>query len=146
VANLDFDATQHEPSADFSALPAGKYQVVIIESEMKKTKAGNGEYLQLTMQVVDGEYKGRKLWDRLNIRNANQTAQKIALERLSAICRAVGTMKPKDSVELHNLPLIATVAQRPGQDGTPQNEIKGYSGKPQVAPQAQNNTPPWGRK
>ena len=33
---------------------------------------------------------------------------KIAHGELSAICRAVGVMQPKDSIELHNLPLLVT--------------------------------------
>ena len=84
-----FDANQVEPSADFEPIPAGKYEAVITESEMKPTKAGTGHYLQLTFQVVEGEFKNRLLWARLNLDNPNATAVQIARAELSAICRAV---------------------------------------------------------
>ena len=56
-----FDANQVEPTAAFDPIPAGKYLAVITESEMKPTKAGTGHYLQLTFQILEGEYKNRLL-------------------------------------------------------------------------------------
>jgi hypothetical protein len=107
MANLNnFNANQVEPSSNLEAIPAGKYLAVITESELKPTKSGSGSYLQLTFQILEGEYKGRFLWSRLNLHNANPTAVKIAQAELSAICRAVGVLTPGDSVELHNLPLV----------------------------------------
>lgn len=142
-----FDANQVEPSTTFDPIPAGKYLAAIIESEMKPTKSKNGEYLEFTFQVLEGEFKGRKLWARLNLNNPNATTVKIARGELSAICRAVGVMAPNDSTELHNLPLVITVRCKKRKDtGEITNEIKGYakreaaSGTPQ---QAQTDTPPW---
>ena len=81
-----FDANQVKPTTDFVPLPAGKYLAVIVESEFKPTKSGNGSYLELTFEVIDGEHKGRKLWARLNLDNPNPTAVEIARAELSAIC------------------------------------------------------------
>ena len=58
--------------------------------------------------MIDGPYKNRLLWSRLNLDNPNAQAVQIAQGELSAICRAVGVMQPKDSIELHNLPLLIT--------------------------------------
>ena len=69
-----FDANDVEPSADLEPIPAGKYQAVITESEMKPTKAGNGHYLQLAFQIIEGEYRNRFVWARLNLDNPNATA------------------------------------------------------------------------
>ena len=144
-----FDANQVEPSADFEPIPAGKYEAVITESEMKPTKAGTGHYLQLTFQVIEGEFKNRFLWARLNLDNPNATAVQIARAELSAICRAVGVMSPNDSTELHNLPLVISVKCKKREDtGEITNEIKGYAQKkePEVAAASGgNNTPPWKR-
>jgi hypothetical protein len=110
MANLNgFNATEIEPTSNFEPLPANKYLAAITESEMKPTKSGNGSYLQLTFTVLEGEYKNRILWARLNLDNPNATAVKIARSELSAICHAVGVMQPRDSVELHNLPLMIAV-------------------------------------
>jgi len=144
-----FDANTVEPTTEFDPIPAGKYLAVIIDSEVKPTKTGNGSYLQLTFEILDVQHKGRHLWARLNLDNPNQTAVKIARAELSAICRAVGVMTPNDSVELHNLPLLITVRCKKRPDtGDITNEIKGYAkkeaagGQPQ---QAAGTAPPWRR-
>ena len=151
MANLNgFDANHVEPTGNFEPIPAGKYQAAITESEMKPTKNGGGSYLQFTFTITDGEYKNRVLWARLNLNNPNATAVKIAMSELSAICHAVGVMQPRDSVELHNLPLVIVVKLRKREDtGELTNEIKGYerkasAGQSQTAPAA-DNTPPWRR-
>ncbi|MGQ9636057.1 MAG: DUF669 domain-containing protein, partial [Bryobacteraceae bacterium] len=102
----NFDASQVEPTTTFDPIPAGKYLAMITASEMKPNKAGTGSYLELVFTIVEGEYKGRQLWGRLNLDNPNELAVKIARAELSAICRAVGVLTPRDSVELHNLPLV----------------------------------------
>jgi hypothetical protein len=152
MANLNgFDARTVEPTADFEPIPAGKYIAAITESEMKPTKSGSGSYLQLTFTILEGEFKNRVLWARLNLNNPNATAVKIARSELSAICHAVGVLSPKDSVELQNLPLRITVKLKKREDtGELTNEIKGYAKKETAAGQPQqasvaDNTPPWKR-
>ena len=153
MANLSgFDANRVEPSTDYDPLPAGKYLAVITESEMKPTKVGTGQYLQLTFEILDGQFKGRKVWARLNLANSNDMTVKIAQAELSAICRAVGVLAPKDSVDLHNLPLVISVKCKKRDDtGDVTNEVKGYAKKdaPAAPPAATNpsanGTPPWRR-
>ena len=134
MANLNgFNASEIEPTSNFEPLPAGKYLAAITESEMKPTKNGN-----------------RVLWARLNLNNPNATAEKIARSELSAICHAVGVMQPRDSIELHNLPLVIVVKLKKREDtGELTNEIRGYerkasAGQAQQAP-VTDNTPPWKR-
>ncbi|MBL8758412.1 MAG: DUF669 domain-containing protein [Phycisphaerae bacterium] len=149
----NFDASQVDPSVALDPLPAGKYLAVISDTEYKPTKAGGGKYLQLTFQVIDGEYKGRLVWARLNLENKSEMTVKIARGELSAICRAVGVMQPKDSVELHNVPLEISVGLKKRDDnGEFTNVIKGYSKKGgAAAPQRSGasagpgSTPPWKR-
>ena len=105
--------------------------------------------LELTLQILEGEFKGRQLWARLNLDNPKPETVKIARGELSAICRAVGVMTPNDSTDLHNLPMVITVRckKRPDTDEIT-NEVRGYakreaaSGKPQ---QATTDNPPWQR-
>lgn len=150
MASLNgFNANQVDPATDFEAIPAGKYVAVVTASEMKPTKSGKGAYLEVTFQVIEGEFKNRLLWARLNLDNPNPLAVKIARSELSALCRAVGILEPKDSSELHNLPLVVTVKQKTDADGEVRNEIKGFTkrevpngAKPAQAP---NPTAPWKR-
>ena len=133
MANLNgFNASEVEPTSSFEPLPAGKYLAAITESEMKPTKNGGGSYLQLTFTILEGEYKNRILWARLNLNNPKAETVKIARAELSAICRAIGVLQPKDSVELHNIPLLITVKLKKRNDtGEMTNEVKGYSAKAQ---------------
>ncbi len=146
-----FDANQIEPTTDFEPIPAGKYLAVITDNEMKPTKAGTGNHLQLTFELLEGEYMGRKLWARLNLFNSNETTEKIAQAELSAICRAVGVLAPNDSVELHNLPLVIHVKCKKRPDtGEITNEVRGFEKKdvpPVVTTQTPsvNGPPPWKR-
>jgi hypothetical protein len=129
MANLQgFDANQVEPSQDFTPLPAGSYVAVITDSEMKPTKTGNGNYLQLTFQIVEGEHANRLIWVRLNLDNPNATAVDIARRELSSICRSVGVLVPTDSADLHDLPLVIQVGLKRRKDTDElQSEVKGYS-------------------
>ncbi|GJQ28388.1 MAG: hypothetical protein HBSAPP03_02720 [Phycisphaerae bacterium] len=158
MANLNnFDANNVDPSVALDPIPAGKYIAVITETEMKPTKAGGGKYLQLTFQIVDGDHKGRLVWARLNLENKSEMTVKIARGELSAICRAVGVMAPKDSVELHNIPLEINVGLKKRDDnGEFTNVIKGYGKKGcggaagarvpvGVGPGSLGGTPPWKR-
>ena len=151
MADLNgFDANTVDPAAEFEPVPAGKYPAAITESEMKATKAGTGNYLQLTFQIIEGDFKGRHLWSRLNLDNPNDLAVKIARAELSAICHAVGVMAPGDSSELHDLPLQISVkcGKRSDTDEIV-NEIKGYAAleRPDEERVAtpDDGTPPWKR-
>jgi hypothetical protein len=152
LSDLQFDAREVEPRGNFEPIPAGKYPVVIVESAMKPTKAGDGQYLEIVLQVQGGPHDGRQLWDRLNLKNPNQQAVDIARQTLSSICRAVNVPTPKDSADLHGKTLIAQVKLKTRQDtGEISNEIKGYSPyEPSVKPAATTNAnaktaDPWKR-
>lgn len=123
-----FDASTVEPAKGFEPIPAGDYVAMIIASEMKKTQGG-GQRLALTLQVIDGQYQNRKLFDNLNLVNNGEnkaTTEQIAKATLSAICRAVGKLTPNDSSELHHIPLRVRVGIGPDQYGNQQNVVKAY--------------------
>lgn len=124
-----FDATQVDTEQDFTPLPSGEYPAIIIDSEMKPTKNGNGQYLELTYQVIDGPLKGRLVWERLNLDNPSVKAVEIAQRSLSSICHATGVMQVQDSQQLHNRPLVIRVefVKADGQKRTSDtNEVKAH--------------------
>ena len=148
-----FDASLVEPSTPFEVLPAGDYTVEIVADEMRDTKAGTGQYLWIDMIVTQGQFSGRHLYDRLNIRNPNKTAEDIAEKTLSAISRAVNVITYSNSDGLHFKPLIVTVKVKPsgpdktGVDRDAQNEIKKYSAVNGAQPvnNAAPKSAPWKR-
>lgn len=122
-----FDAHAVEPSAPRDLLPPGDYKMEIVRSEMRETSKG-GQMLELELAVTDGQYKGQRAYERLNLVNSNATAQQIAHQTLSAICRATGQMQVSDSEQLHFKPMSVKVAVKAAQgEYGPSNVVKGYT-------------------
>jgi hypothetical protein len=129
-----FDASQVPEQAEFSAVPEGQYMVMAVASEKKPTKKGDGAYLQICFEVIDGPYKGRKMWSRLNLWNNSKTAVDIANRELGAICRAVNIIIPGDSSKLHDKPLMVTVGVEMDDRKRENNTIKSYDAISSAAP------------
>lgn len=121
-----FNAAEVEPNQGFDALPAGTYKVIVIESERKVTASGRGAYLALVLQVIEGQFLNRKIYDNLNIDNPSETAVKIARGQLSSICRAVGVMTPRHSSELHGKPLLAKIKIEKDEQYGDKNKVVAY--------------------
>ena len=94
-----FDANQHEPMQTGGKHPPGnKFPFTITNTEVKATKAGDGQKLfEVTYTSPAGQIRfNYNLW------NASETARKIAVGQLSALCHATGIFKvtfPNDSNE-----------------------------------------------
>ena len=161
--NMNFDASTVQPTSSYDPLPNGEYLVVAVASDMKTSSKSGGQYLEIELEVLDGNFKGRKLWDRINLVNSSAKTVEIAQRQLSSLCHATGVLNVTDSAQLHNIPVIATIKYKDPQNGYgASNEVRGYkkandSATPQ-APQQQaapvtrestqtaGATPPWGRK
>lgn len=127
MATFNFNAAAVEPMAprSYAPLPNGDYEMIITKSDVKPTKAGTGQYLELEMQVVSGEHSGRRHWERLNVSNPNKQAEDIAKAALASLCMAVGVTDIEDTADLHDIPFIAHVEiDRKEPD---RNRIVGYS-------------------
>jgi hypothetical protein len=124
--DTSFDATSVEPTTAQELLPAGKYRAQIVESEMRVTKNGMGQFLWLMLDILDGEHKGRKIFDQLNLVNPNPTTVEIAQRTLSAICHATGKMHVSDSEELHLIPMTIQVKIRPPKNGYGESNAVAY--------------------
>lgn len=151
MANLGTTFNANEIPADergdLEPIPADEYLMQIVESELREKDNGDTG-LNLTIEVVDGDLQGRKVWDYLNILHSNPTAQSIAQRRLADYCLATGKPTIEDSDELHFVPFVAKVAVEKRKDtGDLSNRIKAVraanaappTGKP--APQRQASTP-----
>ena len=124
--DTSFDATSVEPTTAYELLPAGKYRAQIVESEMRVTKNGMGQFLWLMIDILEGEEKGRKIFDQLNLVNPNPTTVEIAQRTLSAICHATGRMHVSDSEELHLIPMTIHVKIRPPKNGYGESNAIAY--------------------
>ena len=134
---FDFDASRVDPREAFEPLPSGWYTAIVEDSTIKNTKNGAGQYLELTLQVVEGPAKGRKVWDRLNLWHQSDQTREIAQRTLSALARAAGVLHLSDSSALHGKLVQAKVQFVAETDRFPaKNEVKGYQGAGAAAPPA----------
>ena len=157
---LNFDATQIEGAdipQDFGALPDGKYLVHIVETEERMSNSGN-KYLNLQLQVLEGDYKNRYLFDIINLWHPKENVRDIANQTMASSCRATNILKPSTSEELHHKPLIAVVSCEndeqygdqnrikkylPNQTvGTPKEQIDGILGLPKRGEETENSSEP----
>jgi hypothetical protein len=125
MATFQFDVTGFTPQPkSYDPLEPGMYQGMIVDSAIKQTKAGTGEYIELVIQVTDGPQSGRRLWERLNISNPNKTAEEIARTSLAELCLAVGVQKLTETEQLHDIPFRMEV--QIDRKDTTRNRIMGY--------------------
>jgi len=174
----NFNAAQIAPqgnSQQFPVSPPEGWPVVIVASEMKPVKdKPNCGYLDLTLQIIEGEHTGQQGPYRLNLFSDNEKAVEIAYRQLSAIAHVTGVMNAVDSAQYHNIPFRAVVGlqkkktaddpdytqvngvkhidgNEPGKGSASSNAAPAPPAPPQQAPQApvqpaapQQAAPAWG--
>lgn len=108
-------------------MPAGNYKATIVESEKKENKKGTGFYIRLVIEILDGDHKGRKLFEILNLWHENPQTTRIAMAELTQLCNACGGDRPKGTEQLHGIPFMVKVGQRRREDTQEmQNSIRGF--------------------
>jgi len=133
-----FDASgQERIESKFELFPTGPYKCVVVETEMKPTKAGTGTYIELKHQVIDGKYQNRFFWARLNWTNPDATAVAIGKTRFAELCEAVNVLRPSDTNEVKNIPLVMILKKKKRRDGNgEENEVTQYKSLEAYEPQA----------
>lgn len=126
MAQLSFDATRVEPDNGPETVPAGWYIVSADESMIRPTKDGANAYTQFRFSILDGQYKGRKLFARFNLQHANPQTSEIAQRGLSALCHAVNVLQLQDTAQIHDIPLKVRVTVKKDEGYEPSNEIRSY--------------------
>lgn len=121
---LNFDATNVKVEEGFEPLPAGWYNCTVTNTERKPAKSNpQNNYLEVVHTIMDGPYAHRKLFNRINLWNADPTAVDIAFKGasgLAALQQACGVFNCQSSTQLHGIPLKVKVKVRPaglGSDG-----------------------------
>ena len=60
IEKNDFEETE------FTPLPAGDYRVKIANVEKKTSQSGN-DYVAMVMEVIDGEFTGRNIYNNFHL-------------------------------------------------------------------------------
>lgn len=156
MAELNYTPDPNEPEQSFDPVPVDDYIAVIESSEYKDNKQGTGRILVLEYQIIEGHYKGRKIFENLNLENANEQTAIIARKSLNSICIATGITHLKDSSQLHNIPMKITVGIKKDEQYGDKNTIKKHlslnnsstsPAQPAQTGEAQKkDAPPWATK
>ncbi len=111
--------SQTAPAPELAPVPAGQYVVSTIGSRLDLATTGTPFY-ELTFEIAEGDYSGRKLWARFYL-----TAAALPMSR-----RELAKLGITDPGQLEQpLParfrLKVRVALRVGDDGLQRNEVRG---------------------
>ena len=81
-----------DPNERWKTVPKGEYNVMVTKVEQKSPRQGEFDYLEVTMQILDGEYVGENVTDRLSLSPK-------AKPRLAGFIHAVGLANPETKGE-----------------------------------------------
>lgn len=124
----DNAATEYQP------LPAGWYQAKITGAELKKTKAGTGEYIAVRYDILGPTHQGRVVFGNLNIHNPNHLAEEIGRKELSRLMLAIGLKRVGDTDQLIGNDLMIKLSVRESEQYGDSNEIKEYKSMTPTVP------------
>lgn len=113
-------------NGNFEPLPAGWYTATISQSELKDTKAGNGQYIKLRYDITGPSHQGRVVFGNLNIKNANPKAEEIGRQQLGDIMRAIGLAKVTDTDQLIGGQIAIKLEVKEDAQYGASNEVKGF--------------------
>ena len=139
--NEEFNVNElPQGNGNFEPLPAGWYTATISQSELKATKAGNGQYIKLRYDITGPTHQGRVVFGNLNIKNANPKAEEIGRQQLGDIMRAIGLAKVTDTDQLIGGQIAIKLEVKEDAQYGASNEVKGFkSVSGSVAPAASSS-------
>jgi hypothetical protein len=111
---------------NYDPIHAGWYNATINSAELKDTKSGTGQYINVRYDIMGETHAGRVVFGMINIRNANPKAEEIGRAQLGELLRAIGKPSVNDTDELlgASLTIKVAISEREGYD--PRNEVKGF--------------------
>jgi hypothetical protein len=125
--NEEFNVNElPQGNGNFEPLPAGWYTASISQSELKDTKAGNGQYIKLRYDITGPSHQGRVVFGNLNIKNANPKAEEIGRQQLGDIMRAIGLAKVTDTDQLIGGQIGIKLEVKQDEQYGASNEVKGF--------------------
>ena len=140
MGSLGYDTSEYKASAGFEALPTDDYNLVITDTEKVENKKLNGHQLKVTVEVLDGPMKGRKVFPSFNIWHHDEKPRQIGREQFNSVVAAIGITAPRNHEDIRGGRLTARVTKTEDPKYGEGNDIKSY--KPYVASAAPSNAAP----
>ena len=94
-----FDPTTQEGNS-WDVLPVGEYVAQVVEASIQQPNSGDGYHLALTWKIIEGDYEGRKVWQRITYLHSSEQAQTIGRKTLKDLCVATSVAEQVDDAEV----------------------------------------------
>jgi len=127
MSSLNYTATDEVMNGEFVPFPPATYLALITKSEMKKTKAGTGDIIALTFEVMEGEHKGRLFFQNINFTNPSAQCQQIGRKELNTIMKACQLGELQDTSQLHGIAMMVDIVIEESVGYAPKNVPKNYA-------------------
>ena len=109
--------TKDAPKNGFETIPEDDYTLQVIKSALNPTKDARGEKIDVTLEVMDGDYAGRKIFDLFNYVNKSPDAERIGKARLGELCAAIGIEELENTEQMHGIPFRGHISIEKGTGG-----------------------------
>jgi hypothetical protein len=94
-----FDPTTQEGNS-WDVLPVSEYVAQVIEASIQQPNSGDGYHLALIWKIIEGDYEGRQVWQRITYLHSSEQAQTIGRKMLKDLCVATGVAEQVDDAEV----------------------------------------------
>ncbi|MDB4401412.1 DUF669 domain-containing protein [bacterium] len=120
MAEFIFNSDDVEVDAQYEQVPAGRYTMVVIDTDLmltKKAKEANdpklGQYIKVRFQIVSGEFQNRVIFQNFNVVNPNPKASEIGHQQFRNLLECCGIKKITDTSEIHQKVVVADIKNTP---------------------------------
>jgi hypothetical protein len=124
-----FNVDTEEGSPDFAPVPKGQYSATATDAKAGPLKSGRGQAVSVTLEIADGEYAGRLIWDRIIIAHESAEAMKFGRRKFKDLADACGVAgQITDLLVLLHTPLLISVKIEEDESGeyAPKNRVTRY--------------------
>jgi hypothetical protein len=81
-------------------LPVGEYKAQIVEASVAQPKSLDGYYIALVWKIIEGDYEGRQVWQRITYKHSSEQAQTIGRKTFKDLCVATEVNEHVENVEM----------------------------------------------
>ncbi|MGX8677701.1 MAG: DUF669 domain-containing protein [Sphaerochaetaceae bacterium] len=127
---MKFEPVNSTEARTRELIPNGVFKMQVTEAEVCQTSTGSGQYIKLTWKIMEGQYDGKTIVDRLNIRNVNAEAERIGRGQLASLISAMGMSECGDTDLLLYKPIMGKVGIEKDKTGQYEDKNKVISYAP----------------
>jgi len=136
MASLSFAASvEASKSTSRGPIPAGVYTAIVSAEQEKPVKSGAYNYIEVEFTVVDGEFDGRRAWQRFLVGHPDKAVSGRHQSDMKALMIGCGLPDAQESSELRDIPFSLKLGVKKNKEsGEDEQAFYGYSTLSGAAP------------